>query len=158
MFDKLAAIERQYDELLRLARLGRGAERSGRVPEAREGAVGDRDDSSSASASTRPSTRDIAQTEELAAGTDPDMRELAQEELKALVARREALVADLKVLLVPKDPNDEKNVVLEIRAGTGGDEAALFAAELFRMYSQVRRASGLADRGDVDRATPASAA
>ena len=86
--------------------------------------------------------RDIAQTEELAAGGDPDMRELAQEELKSLVARRDALVAELKVLLVPKDPNDEKNVMLEIRAGTGGDEAALFAAELFRMYSKYAERQG----------------
>ena len=101
--------------------------------------------------------RDIAQTEELAAGGDADMRELAQEELKSLVARRDALLAELKILLVPKDPNDEKNVILEIRAGTGGDEAALFAGELFRMYTQVRRAPGLAARGDVERATPASA-
>ena len=78
------------------------------------------------------------------------MRDLAQEELKSLVARREALIAELKILLVPKDPNDEKNVVLEIRAGTGGDEAALFAGELFRMYTRVRRAAGLAARGDVE--------
>jgi peptide chain release factor 1 len=70
------------------------------------------------------------------------MRELVQEELKSLVARREMLVADLKVLLVPRDPNDEKNVVLEIRAGTGGDEAALFAAELFRMYSKFAERQG----------------
>ena len=61
---------------------------------------------------------------------------LTRKELKALIARRESLVSELKLLLVPKDPNDEKNVVLEIRAGTGGDEAALFAAELFRMYSR----------------------
>ena len=61
---------------------------------------------------------------------------------KSLVARRDALVAELKVLLVPKDPNDEKNVVLEIRAGTGGDEAALFAAELFRMYSKYAERQG----------------
>ncbi|HEY2153431.1 MAG TPA: peptide chain release factor 1 [Vicinamibacterales bacterium] len=78
---------------------------------------------------------DVAQTEELMAGGDADMRDLAREELKSLLARRDALVADLKVLLIPKDPNDDKNVMLEIRAGTGGDEAALFAAELFRMYS-----------------------
>ena len=70
------------------------------------------------------------------------MRELAQEELKSLVARRDALVGELKPLLVPKDPNDEKNVVLEIRAGTGGDEAALFAAELFRMYSKYAERQG----------------
>jgi len=73
-------------------------------------------------------------TEELV--KDPDMRELAQEELAQLQQRRDALLADIKVLLVPKDPNDAKNVILEIRAGTGGDEAALFASDLFRMYSR----------------------
>jgi peptide chain release factor 1 len=77
---------------------------------------------------------DIAENEELL--KDPDMRELAQEEMKALEARRDALTADLKVMLVPKDPNDAKNIILEIRAGTGGDEASLFAADLFRMYSR----------------------
>jgi peptide chain release factor 1 len=78
----------------------------------------------------------IAETEELARGGDADMQRLAQEELHALEAQRDALLDELKVLLVPKDPNDQKNVVLEIRAGTGGDEAALFAADLFRMYSR----------------------
>jgi peptide chain release factor 1 len=87
-------------------------------------------------------TRDIAQTEELAAAGDADMRELAQQELKSLVARRETLVGELKALLVPRDPNDEKNVVLEIRAGTGGDEAALFAGQLFRMYSKFAERQG----------------
>ena len=67
---------------------------------------------------------------------EADMRELAQEELRSLETRRNALLAEIKVLLGPKDPNDEKNVVLEIRAGTGGDEAALFASDLFRMYSR----------------------
>ena len=70
------------------------------------------------------------------------MRDLAQEELKSLVARRDALIGELKILLIPKDPNDEKNVMLEIRAGTGGDEAALFAAELFRMYSSYAERQG----------------
>ena len=64
------------------------------------------------------------------------MRELAQAEMTSLEARRDQLLADLKVLLVPKDPNDAKNVVLEIRAGAGGDEAALFGSDLFRMYSR----------------------
>ena len=86
--------------------------------------------------------QELAQAEELVAGADPDMRELAREEVKSLTARRDALVADLKVLLIPRDPNDEKNVVLEIRAGTGGDEAALFAAELFRMYSKFAERNG----------------
>jgi peptide chain release factor 1 len=86
--------------------------------------------------------RNISETEELVNAGDADMRDLAREELKSLVARREALVAEMKVLLIPKDPNDEKNVMLEIRAGAGGDEAALFAAELFRMYSMFAERHG----------------
>jgi peptide chain release factor 1 len=73
---------------------------------------------------------------------DPDMRELAQEELTALTAERDRLLEELRLLLVPKDPNDEKNVVLEIRAGTGGDEAALFAGDLFRMYTRYAERQG----------------
>ena len=67
---------------------------------------------------------------------DPDMRAYAQEELDKLESRVTGVEEELKVLLLPKDPNDEKNVVLEIRAGTGGDEATLFAAEIFRMYTR----------------------
>jgi peptide chain release factor 1 len=85
---------------------------------------------------------DIAGAEELASAGDSEMRELAREELKSLNARRDGLVAELKVLLIPKDPNDEKDVVLEIRAGTGGDEAALFAADLFRMYTKFAERNG----------------
>ena len=73
---------------------------------------------------------------------DPDMRELAQEELSTLTVERDRLLDEIKLLLVPKDPNDEKNVVLEIRAGTGGDEAALFAGDLFRMYSRYAERQG----------------
>ena len=68
--------------------------------------------------------------------SDPEMRAYAESELKSLQSRVEAIEEELKVLLIPKDPNDEKNVSLEIRAGTGGDEASLFAAEIFRMYSR----------------------
>jgi peptide chain release factor 1 len=78
---------------------------------------------------------EIASNKELAAGPDPEMSALAQEELVALQARRTASEDRLKHLLVPRDPMDDKNVIMEIRAGTGGDEAALFAADLFRMYS-----------------------
>jgi peptide chain release factor 1 len=67
---------------------------------------------------------------------DPEMRAYAEEELAKLEARIATVEEDLKVLLLPKDPNDEKNVVLEIRAGTGGDEATLFVAEVFRMYNR----------------------
>ncbi len=72
----------------------------------------------------------------LADEKDADMRAYAQEELAQLETRVAAVEEDLKVLLLPKDPNDEKNVVLEIRAGTGGDEATLFVAEIFRMYTR----------------------
>jgi len=78
----------------------------------------------------------ITETGELASSDDEEMRLLAQDELPGLKAQAEALLEEIKVLLLPKDKNDERNVVLEIRAGTGGDEAGLFAAELFRMYSR----------------------
>jgi peptide chain release factor 1 len=82
----------------------------------------------------------VAATEEML--KDPDMRELAQEEIVQLTGRRDALIAEIKVLLIPKDPNDAKNILLEIRAGTGGDEAALFASDLFRMYSRFAERQG----------------
>src|SRR5256885_301314 len=132
MFDKLNSVERRYEDLLQL--LG-SAEVQSDPSEVRKHAK--------ALSEIEPLVaRDIAQTEELAAGADTDMRELAQEELKSLVARRDTLLAELRGLLVPKDPNDEKNVVLEIRAGTGGDEAALFAGELFRMYNKFAERQG----------------
>src|SRR5262245_3868817 len=76
----------------------------------------------------------------IAEESDADMRAYAQEELQQLEQRFVRVEQELKVLLVPKDPNDEKNVVLEIRAGTGGDEASLFAAEVFRMYTRYAEA------------------
>jgi len=79
---------------------------------------------------------------ELLEETDPEIRDLAKAELPALRAQREALEEDLKRLLLPRDPNDERNVILEIRAGTGGDEAGLFAAQLFRMYSRYAEEHG----------------
>jgi len=82
-------------------------------------------------------TRGIAESKAmLATEKDAEMRAYAQEELDKLQARVGAIEEELKVLLLPKDPNDEKDIILEIRAGTGGDEATLFAAELFRMYSR----------------------
>ena len=66
--------------------------------------------------------------------SDEEMKELAKEELADAKKRIEELEQELKILLLPKDPNDEKNVIVEIRAGAGGDEAALFASELYRMY------------------------
>jgi peptide chain release factor 1 len=141
MFDKLTATERQYEELLQ--RLG-SAEMQSEPAEYRKHSklLSEIEPLVERFREYKTVTRDIAQTEELAAAGDTDMRELAQQELKSLVARRETLVGELKTLLVPKDPNDEKNVMLEIRAGTGGDEAALFAGQLFRMYSKFAERQG----------------
>ena len=73
---------------------------------------------------------------ELLNESDPEIREMAEAELEELGDRKEKLEEEIKLLLLPKDPNDDRSVVLEIRAGTGGDEAALFAGDLFRMYSR----------------------
>src|SRR5258706_8097066 len=82
-------------------------------------------------------TRGIAESRSMLVDeTDADMRAYAEEELAKLEPRVASVEEELKVLLLPKDPNDEKNVILEIRAGTGGDEATLFVAEVFRMYSR----------------------
>jgi peptide chain release factor 1 len=88
-------------------------------------------------------TRGIAESKAVIADEkDPDMRAYAQEELTQLEALVGKVEADLKVLLIPKDPNDEKDIILEIRAGTGGDEATLFADEMFRMYSRYAETQG----------------
>jgi peptide chain release factor 1 len=88
-------------------------------------------------------TKGIAESKAvLADEKDPDMRAYAQEELTQLEARVGQVEDELKILLLPKDPNDEKDIVLEIRAGTGGDEATLFAAEMFRMYSRYAETQG----------------
>ncbi len=76
----------------------------------------------------------IAEAKAMLADTDPDVKAMAEEEIATLEPRLAPVEEELKVMLLPKDPNDEKNVVLELRAGTGGDEAALFVAEVFRMY------------------------
>jgi peptide chain release factor 1 len=80
--------------------------------------------------------RQIEESEELLQDSDPEIKALAKEELEGLAAQREAAELSLKTLLVPKDPNDDKNVLLEIRAGTGGEEAGLFAGDLFKMYNR----------------------
>ena len=76
------------------------------------------------------------------ASTDAEMKALAREELADLEKRQTQVEEELRVLLLPKDPNDEKNVVVEIRAGTGGDEASLFAQEIFRMYNRYAESQG----------------
>lgn len=86
---------------------------------------------------------DLAQARELAEKEpDPELREMAREEVRDLEERREKAERDIKILLLPKDPNDGKNAILEIRAGTGGDEAALFAGDLYRMYTRFAERQG----------------
>ena len=141
MFDKLATEEQRYEELMRL--LGTSEVQSEPAEYRKHAkALAEVEPLIQRFREYKALVRDIAETEELAAAGDPDMRDLAREELKSLIARREELVGEMKILLIPKDPNDEKNVMLEIRAGTGGDEAALFAAELFRMYSMYAERHG----------------
>ena len=136
MFDKLSTVESQYEDLM--TRLGTAEVQSDQA-EYRKAAkqLSDLEPLVQKYREYKTVQKDIEGSEEIVRGAaDADMRELAEEELKELEAKREAILADLRMLLVPKDPNDEKNVILEIRAGTGGDEAALFAADLFRMYSR----------------------
>jgi peptide chain release factor 1 len=85
---------------------------------------------------------ELQQTREIIESGDAELKALAQEEATGLEQRMTALQEELRKLLIPKDPNDERNVVLEIRAGTGGDEAALFAFDLFRMYSRYAETHG----------------
>jgi peptide chain release factor 1 len=90
----------------------------------------------------RHASQQLADAQELAKDGDAEFRALADEEARTLQPRLQELFDRIRVLLVPRDPNDDKSVVLEIRGGTGGDEAALFAAELFRMYSRFAERQG----------------
>ena len=141
MFDKLRDLESRYEELT--IRLGT-AEIQSDPPEYRKAAktLAELEPVVQKFREFKVVERDVAGAEELARSGDAEMRELAQEELSDKRARRELLEQELKILLIPKDPNDEKNVILEIRAGTGGDEAALFAADLFRMYNRFAERQG----------------
>ena len=84
----------------------------------------------------------IEEARQMLQESDPELREMAAEELRDSQARSEALERDIQLLLLPKDPNDDNNIFLEIRAGTGGDEAAIFAGDLFRMYQKYAEARG----------------
>ena len=84
----------------------------------------------------------LADAEELSHSDDPDLSTMAEEEFKLLWEQKQTTEEDLRLLLIPKDPDDDKSVIVEIRAGTGGEEAALFAADLFRMYSMFAQSQG----------------
>ena len=90
----------------------------------------------------KEAARNIEESKDLLKDSDGEIKELAREEIRVSTERLKSLELDLKLLLTPKDPNDEKNIVLEIRAGTGGEEAGLFAADLFKMYSKHAESIG----------------
>ena len=139
MFDKLTAVEAKYEQLM--TEMADPAVQADTAKfRARSKALAEMQPRVDAFREYKTVVADLAAAEELL--KDPDMRELAQDEVASLAARRDALVSQIKILLVPKDPNDEKNVILEIRAGAGGDEAALFASDLFRMYSRHAERQG----------------
>lgn len=87
-------------------------------------------------------TRELAENKEMLSDSDPEIKEMAKAEVAAISERLPEIEQELRVLLLPKDPMDEKNIILEIRAGTGGEEAALFAGDLFRMYSRFAERKG----------------
>ncbi|MEW5982096.1 MAG: peptide chain release factor 1 [Acidobacteriota bacterium] len=141
MLDKLNAVEAKYDDLLTL--LGNpGVQADATQYRTHAKALADLEPLVERYREYKAVMSNLVQAEELAKGDDQDMRALALEEIPELRAKSESLLGEIKVLLLPKDPNDEKNVVLEIRAGTGGEEAALFAADLFRMYSRYAERQG----------------
>ncbi|HTQ96441.1 MAG TPA: peptide chain release factor 1 [Candidatus Acidoferrum sp.] len=99
--------------------------------------------------------KDLAEARQMVVESeDAEMRHMAQEEERQLLARKEIIEHDLKLLLLPRDPNDDKNIILEIRAGTGGDEAGIFAGDLFRMYSRYAETQGW--KVEVMETSPAS--
>jgi peptide chain release factor 1 len=135
MFDRLKGVESRFDEIERLLSqpdIVNDQEKYQKI--AREHS--ELSKVVHAYRSYQSTATQIDDARELMKDSDPDMKELAREELIELTETKERLEKELKLLLIPKDPNDGKNVLIEIRAGTGGDEAALFAADLFRMYSR----------------------
>src|SRR5262245_2872692 len=135
MLDKLAEVEMRYVELEKMMSdpvlLGQQREYSKVAKERAE-----LEEIVLCYRNWRKVEREIQENRQLLEEGDEAIRELAKEELVVLRERKELLENRLKTLILPKDPNDAKNVIVEIRAGTGGEEAALFAAELFRMYTR----------------------
>jgi len=143
MFEKLAEIERTHDELTsRLADPEFLADRKAYTEASK--ALSDISRAVELYRRLKDTRRQLAETDEMlrGLGRDDELYALAKDEHQQLAAREEELEEALRVELTPTDPNDQRNVVLEIRAGTGGDEATLFAGELFRMYSRYAERQG----------------
>ena len=142
MFDKLDSVERRYDELnQKLQDPAVAADAQALATLSKEHA--DLAKVVEAYRDYKKLSSDITENQEIIDdGSDEELAALAKEEQAGLLEKQEQLQNDLRVLLLPKDPNDEKNVILEIRGGTGGDEAALFAGDLFRMYARFAEKKG----------------
>src|SRR5688572_29404131 len=141
MLDKLASVESRYQELM--SSLGTSTVQNDQAEYRKQAkALAEIEPLVDKYREYKSVIAEIAQAQELAKGTDPEMRALAEEELEGLEERRGQLEEELKVLLLPKDPNDDKNVIVEIRGGSGGEEAALFAGDLYRMYSRYAERQG----------------
>lgn len=135
MFAKLESLERKYEELVRQLSepdVLSDQERYRKLAKTHS----DLGDVVAGYRQYKQIVRDLEDNQEMTQDPDPEIRELAQAETKALKETQAELEAKLKLLLLPKDPMDDKNILLEIRAGTGGEEAALFAGDLFRMYTR----------------------
>ncbi len=142
MFERLSQLEARYEELTRALASPEVINDSAKYQKTAK-AHSELTDIVEKYREYKDLTHGIAESKAvLAEEKDPDMRAYAQEEITHLEARVRRVEEELKVLLLPKDPNDEKDVILEIRAGTGGDEATLFAAEMFRMYSRYAESQG----------------
>ena len=142
MFQRLAQIEARYDELTQALASPDIMNDSARFQKTAK-AHSEISDIVEKYHEYKDLTRGIAESRAMLADeTDADMRAYAEEELAKLEPRVVTVEEELKVLLLPKDPNDEKNVILEIRAGTGGDESTLFVAEVFRMYNRYAETQG----------------
>jgi peptide chain release factor 1 len=146
MFEKLQSLEQKHEEL---ARLMADPSRAGSTEayKAQAKAFAALEEVVSRFRDYKKILADEAEAREILRGGDEEMRRLAQEELTDLEERKKDLERVLQRLLLPEDPNDEKSVILEVRAGTGGEEAALFAAEIFRMY--LRYAEGRSWKPEV---------
>jgi len=141
MLDKLASVESRYEELM--GSLGTSTVQNDPTEYRKQAkALSEIEPLVEKYREYKIVAAEITQAEELAKGADAEMQALAEDELEGLEARREQLQGELKILLLPTDPNDDKNVIIEIRGGTGGEEAALFAADLYRMYSRFAERRG----------------
>jgi len=141
MYDKLEEIEKRFDELSE--RMGNPEVISNRMEfekVAKERAT--LEPIVEKFRLLRTKEKELRDAKEMLSSNDADLKELAKEEVSTLTEEVERLREEIRILLLPRDPNDEKNVILEIRAGTGGEEASLFAADLFRMYSRYADSKG----------------